>query len=251
MGALEFISPNAYSAAGAVTRDPALILDDLFRVVGEADGGAEALEAYQREHRFNIRNDLAAPLGNEFLIALDGPILPEPAWRGVVEVNDATRLQHSIENAIAGASREGRAVSLSSEIVDGKTFYRVNMSGLPVEIHYAFWGGYMILGPKRAFVMEAIRNHESGNSLARAPAFRSQLPDGRDAASAFFYQNVQSLTDRLPANGVSQAIAKTGPSTIYVYGEPDRIVISGKGVMGMGGPGFTGLANLQRLVKSK
>jgi hypothetical protein len=241
MGALEFISPDAYSAAGVITRDPSLILDDLFQLVGSRGAFRE------------IPAEFAAPLGNEFLVALDGPILPSPAWRGVIEVNDAARLQSSIENAVAAANREdlrGRTVSLVSEIVDGRTFHRLSFGNLPIEVHYAFWGGYMVLAPKRALVMDAITAHDGGNSLARSPAFRAQLPDGRDAASGFLYQNVQSLAGELPPSSLTQTLAKSGPSTIYLYGDPDRIVVSGKGVLGMNGSSFPGLAGLQELAKA-
>jgi hypothetical protein len=88
--------------------------------------------------------------------------------------------------------------------------------------------------------MEAIATHDSGNSLARAPAFRSQLPAGRDAASAFFYQNFQDLAGQLPAKELSRSIVGTGPSAVYLFGEPDRIIFSGRGVMGMNASGFAG-----------
>jgi hypothetical protein len=253
MGALDFISPNAYSAAGAVTRDPALILDDVFQFVG-AGKAADALETYQREHHLDIRNDLAAPLGNEFLVALDGPILPVPSWRVVIEVNDAARLQSSIENSIASANREaaqGKAASISSDVVDGRTFYRLSLGAGAPEIHYTYWCGYMVLGPQRTLVMESLDAHDSGNSLARSAAFRSKLPEGSDTASAFLYQNIGALAGNLPASGLSQALSKTGPTIVFLNGESDRLVLSGRGLLGMQAPSLAGLANLRGLVDGK
>ena len=64
---------------------------------------------YQAEHRVDIRRDLIATLGNELLIAIDGPILPTPGWRIVAEVNDAARLQNTIEWIVSDMNREAAA----------------------------------------------------------------------------------------------------------------------------------------------
>src|SRR5207253_5826818 len=98
-----------------------------------------------------------------------GPILPTPAWKVVIEVNDAARLQNTIEWSIADANREAAAhqktsETLTSETVGGRTFYSVGGTKLPAEIHYTYWAGYMIIAPSRAMLMEAIQNHDTGNS---------------------------------------------------------------------------------------
>src|SRR5262249_28659446 len=94
LGALEFVSPNAYAVAGVVTKDPSLILDDVFSMMRGETNSLQNLQQFQAENHFDLRNDLAAPLGNEFLFALDGPLLPTPSWKVVIEVNDGARLQN-------------------------------------------------------------------------------------------------------------------------------------------------------------
>src|SRR5262249_13957620 len=39
MGALNFVSASAYSAAGAITKDPNLIVDDMFKILSTLDEG--------------------------------------------------------------------------------------------------------------------------------------------------------------------------------------------------------------------
>jgi hypothetical protein len=212
---------------------------------------ADAVDAYQRERRIDIRRDLAEPLGNEFLLAIDGPILPSPAWRAVIEVNDAARLQNAIETAILNRNRagdgNGAEIALSSEISDGRTFHR--LSGFPsgTEIHYAYWCGYLIIAPKRVLVLNSIDSHDSANSLARSPAFRAELPEGRSHASGVLYQNVQAIAKSIPVNGLSKAIANAAPSVVYMFGDSDRILFASKGMLGANLANFAGIAGLGEL----
>ena len=256
MGALEFISPSAYGVAGVVTKDPSLMLDDVFALM---QGNAEVskdFENYQRDHRVDIRRDLVAPLGNELLIAVDGPILPTPSWRIVIEVNDAARLQNKIEWSIAEMNRDAAAqqqhgATLTSETAGGRTFYSMTGTNFPREIHYTYWAGYMIIAPNRAMLMDAIQIHDTGNSLLHSAAFRSQLPaDGQDHASGFVYQNIQAMTKSLPVDALKQTPVNTLPGLVCLYGEADRIVMSSKGVLGMNVAsvaGITGMLNFMGL----
>ncbi|HLH32271.1 MAG TPA: FecR family protein, partial [Terriglobia bacterium] len=101
MGALEFISPAAYGVAGVLTKDPLLMFDDLTGILGRDPAAMKDFQNYQAEHHVDIRRDLIATLGNEFVVAIDGPVLPTPGWRMIVEVNDAARLQNTIEWTVA------------------------------------------------------------------------------------------------------------------------------------------------------
>jgi hypothetical protein len=240
MGALEFISPAAYGVAGAVTRNPLSVFDEIAVTMQGNAAFWQDFENYQREHRVDIRQDLVATLGNEFLVAVDGPILPTPGWRIVIEVNDAARLQNTIQWAITEMNQEAavhqrHGMTLSSETVAGRTFYSVTGSDFPTEIHYTYWSGYMIIAPTESMLVEAIQNHDTGNSISRSAAFRSELPsDGHDYASAFIYQNVSRLMNS----------PNTLPTLVALYGEPDRLVLSSKDVLGTSVGSFTGIAGM-------
>jgi len=252
MGALDFVSPDAYGFSAWVVKDPELILDDIFNLVQDNPQALQHLRELQESHGIDLRRDLAEPLGNEVLIALDGPVLPTPSWKVVLEVNNGPRLENAIQWAITNVNRELEARqlptwSLESETVDGKTYHALTSKGSAIQIHYTSWTGYMILSSSRALLTEAIRIHDSGNSISRSAAFRAQMPpDGRDIASGIMYQNVESMARALPA-GATDAVAQglqdelrqaalvqaSVPKLALVYGEQDRIQGTAKGSFGI------------------
>jgi len=252
MGALDFVSPDAYGFSSWVVKDPELILDDIFKLVQDNPQALQHLRDIEQTHGIDLRRDLAEPLGNEVLVAIDGPLLPTPSWKVVLEVNDMPRLENAIQYAVTNVNRELQMRqkpewSLGSETVDGKTYHSLTSKGSPVEIHYTSWMGYMLLAPSRALLMESIRLHDSGNSIARSAAFRAEMPsDGRDISSGIMYQNVDAISRALPSaatdalslnfqNQLQQAavLQKSFPKVAVVYGEQDRIVGSAKGSFGI------------------
>jgi hypothetical protein len=263
MGALDFVSTDAYGLSAWVTRDPDLILDDILNIA-QSDGQlAEHLRTFEETHRIDLRRDLAEPLGNEVLIAFDGPILPKPSWKIVFEVNDAPRLENTIQFIVASLNRELAARglptwNLESETVEGKTYFALKSTAAPIEIHYTSWMGYMIVTPSRALLAEAIRIHDSGSSISRSAAFRSQLPpDGRDVASAVMYQNLEKVAQSLPSlatdalSGDVRESLRTAtlfesslPKVVFVYGDQDRILAAARGSYGLRIASMLGLRGL-------
>src|SRR5207244_4414335 len=186
-------------------------------------------------------------LGGEFAVALDGPLLPTPAWKLVVEVADPARLQSSLEvlvrRANEEATRAGRpALVLESEDVGGQAYHVIRGARLPVELHYAFADGYLVAAPSRALVMRALQTRDSGDTLARSASFRGLFPPDRDVnVSGLVYQNlgplVRSLLDTPGAGALSeqQKSAVEGvtrgarPSILCAYGEPTAVRVAGLG----------------------
>jgi hypothetical protein len=259
MGALDFVSTDAYAFSAWLTKDPELILDDILMLAQGDTQIAEQLRTFEESHNIDLRRDLVEPLGNEVLIAFDGPLLPTPSWKLVFEVEDAPRLENTILFAITNINRELTARGLptwkqESETVDGKTFFALTSEGAPVQIHYTSWMGYMIFTPSKALLSEAIRIHDTGTSISRSAAFRSQLPpDGRDIASAVMYQNLESLAQSLPSittNVVPQDLRTATlfqgslPKVVFVYGEQDRILGAARGSYGIRIASMLGLHGL-------
>ncbi|HSU81436.1 MAG TPA: FecR domain-containing protein, partial [Thermoanaerobaculia bacterium] len=73
MGSLSFFSPDANFAAAFVVKSPVSILDEMLSVNPDF---ARALEDARVRNGIDLRNDLAVPLGGEFAMAVDGPVLP-------------------------------------------------------------------------------------------------------------------------------------------------------------------------------
>lgn len=223
IGSLDFISADASGAIAMVVKRPAQMLNDLLAAKHDKDGNPPAYV-----------NDLTAAFGGDYAVALDGPVLPQPAWRFVAEVNDPQRAQYAIEQALQQASSEHTdrpASKIETSMQNGRTFYTITGHGQ--EIDYTFADGYMVAGPTVALVMKSLDVHRNGNSLAKSGVFRALLPQGTQLDySAVAYQNlapvIQPLANQLTGTQLQslQTIAAgSKPSAVVAYGEPDRIEV--------------------------
>src|SRR5688500_15915163 len=101
MGALDFVTPGASFASAFVLKEPALVLDDLLRLIETLNPRMRLEQAQLEAHPgLKLRADLAATLGNDLVAAIDGPLLPLPSWKLVMEVQDPGRLAHSLERLV-------------------------------------------------------------------------------------------------------------------------------------------------------
>ena len=241
MGALSFISPDANLASAFIVKQPAGVLDDL--IASNPEMAAE-LEKVKQEHGFDLRNDLAAPLGGEVAFAVDGPLLPTPSWKLVAEVYDPARLQQTLEKMVEHVNdqlrKEGKSgMTMRQEEVGGHTFYSIQCQQPKMGFDYTFEDGYLVAAPTRALLERSLQQRESGVSLANHPKFRDLLgQDGQVNVSAFFYQNLEKVLDsasklvpqevtRGPQAGQLQnLILGQGPTLIYAYAEEDRILFA-------------------------
>ena len=241
IGGLEFVSKDASVAAAFVAKNPGKMLDDVFNIATSSHPEAKAHIAQgESELKINFHQDLADTLGGEVTFALDGPILPTPSWKVIVEVYNPGRLQSTIQQLVNDANDHAKTpdqkATLEQASASGLTHYTVRFSDgtKSAEVHYTFTDGYMILGPSRAMVMDAIAVRQSGNSLARSTSFRSLLPQDQHAdVSALLYQNlapvIGPITQQLSASqlqSLQQLAAETKPSVVCAYGEPNAIRVS-------------------------
>ena len=242
IGSLDFVTPNASIAVAALSKDPAAIADDLMHMaVGDGTSAQDKWTDAEEKLHIDLRNDLAANLGGDFLLSLDGPVLPTPAWKSVIEVHDADRLEKTIESLIdtvqkeqasEAGSKRGRRIGISSRLDGAQRFYIVQdlKSGATVA-QYTFDDGYMILAQDHAVLLQAIRAHTSGNSLARSTAFRALLPTDENADySAVAYQNLSPVLTPLLSNfsgnladAVRQMAADARPTAICAWGKDSTI----------------------------
>ncbi|MBW8873773.1 MAG: FecR domain-containing protein [Acidobacteria bacterium] len=244
MGSLSFFSPDANMAAAFAVKSPVSILDELLSVNPKL---AQHLADAQAKHGFDVRNDLVAPMGAEFAVGLDGPVLPSPSWKLVAEVYDPARLQQTFEKAVAQCDAELRAhgkggLQITHESAGGRTYYTIQSTEPKVEIHYLFEDGYLLAGPSRALLERTLQQRDSGVTLATAPKLRNLLgPDGQVNVSALVYQNLAPLAQaagKILPDGTAKnhtdgpaklgkLLAAQGPTLYYAYAETDRIVFAG------------------------
>ncbi len=282
MGSLEFVTPDATAAAAFVVRDPAEMVDELLDMLLARDPNALAdLERAEQEQGFDLRQDIAEPLGGEFAVALDGPLAPKPSFKAVVEVYDPARLQQTLTWAIgkldaqAEARGETGGFALDSEQAGGRTVYHVTTPADVVAVYYTYVDSYLVAAPSRALLDAALSAHETGANLPASDAFRKLLPsDGYANFSAVLYQDVgarlgaltrtlarmqdqgRELTPEEEAT-VEHTAENNPPSLGYAYGEEDRIVFAasfgGQGPFPLsallGSGGLNGLAGLEGLIE--
>lgn len=254
MGALSFISPDANLAAAFIVKQPVNLLDDLIKVNPEM---AADLEKIRREQGFDVREDLAAPLGGEIALAVDGPLLPTPSWKLVAEVYDPARLQQTFERAVQRLNAELKkngegSLTLTRTESGGRTFYAISgqRPNVNLSVHYVFEDGYLVATASQALLERSLQQHDSGVSLASHPKFRDLLgQDGQVNVSAFFYQNLGPVLDSASellskgpggANGrhdgtaLKNMILGEGPTLVYAYAEEDRILFASSSTSPLG-----------------
>jgi len=248
MRALEYISPDATFAAAFLVKSPSLLVEELFAMIAASRLNFEReLAAIETLMGVNVRQDLVRPLGGEFALALDGPMLPQPSWKLVVEVNDPARFQAALERLLAtvGQYAPKDALRLEKAQAGGRTYYTVRGLKQAPEVHYLYSGGYLLAAPSRALLDRAVSNRESGYSLPRSAKFTALLPrDPHPNFSGMVYQALGDLVGPL-AKGfkgmkgltpeqqktLEGAAAGVTPSLILIYGENDRIELAGTGSM--------------------
>ena len=251
MESLEFVSPTATFASGAVHKDPALILDEVFEMALQDDEALDELDRVQSELGIRFRDDLAAALGGEVSVALDGPILPTPSWKVILEVYDERRLQATIETLFDKVAEESEVEVIWTQTeVDGRIMYELDVevaqaesTGLfdgPPGIAYTYTDGFMVIAPTTAMVRQAILQRDSGVSLVTSEVFQDLLPRDRyvDFSAVVFNrvgETVADLAAKLPTpegmtdeqrgqvDALLGEIAAEGPSIYCLYGESDRI----------------------------
>jgi hypothetical protein len=242
MGSLDYISPDANLVGGFVVKDPKALVDDLLGVLNTVSPDLnKKLDQLQTEHGLNLRDDFAAPLGGEYAFAIDGPILPIPSWKLIFEVNDPAHLQQTFEQVVTEINKEmakeGKSgLAWNSADSGGLTYHTLRSKDFGVEVNYVFANGYMIAGPTRALVEQALRYHDSGLTLRRSAKFTAGLPaDGNANFSALVYHNlaplVQPFANRLGTaagsdeqkKAIATMAANMQPTLAYAYAFGDRI----------------------------
>ena len=246
MGALEFISPDASFVAAVVVKEPTALVDDLFGVLKQFDSNAWGdLQKFQVGQGIDLRNDFVAPLGGEYAVALDGPLVPVPSLKAIFQVDDQQHLQQTLERLVElinfDLNKEGKkGLALTQRESGGRVFYTLKSLDYGPEVNYTYAYGYFIAAPSRALVENAIKYKESGHTLLGSPKFKAALPEDKQVSfSAMVYLNAGSVTT--PLKGIGSAVSAGAPKEVrnkvmqlldgkaglaYVYALNDRMIMS-------------------------
>jgi hypothetical protein len=237
IGSLDFVSTNASIAVAALSKNPASIADDLLAVASESRGTKVDFSEIDAKLQINVRDDLIANLGGDFLLALDGPVLPTPSWKLVIEVNNPDQFENTLERLAQAISTlapagSGHGVAIDSVVVGTQRYYAIrDLSTNSVKANYTFCNGFMIVAPQRALLMDAMQIQASGNSLARSSSFRALLPhDQNENYSAIAYQNLNPVITPLlgqfsgeTADALRKLAADARPTVVCAWGKDSGI----------------------------
>ncbi len=267
MGALDFISASANVATAFVVKKPELLVDDLLGFLETVEPDVRRrIHDIEKQQGFDIRNDFAAPLGGEFAFAIDGPLLPTPSWKVVLEVYDQAKLQDTFVRALEKLNQfsiiHGKGkLTLENTTAGSRTFYSIKSADAGLEVHYTYANGYLVAAPSRALLEQSIANRDAGQTLVRSSRFMSALPvDGNTNFSAIFYHDLtplmKPLAERMKNAGGEltekerQALgsidANAPPTLVYAYAQGDRITLSANtegGAFGLSPASLIGLPN--------
>jgi len=262
MGALDFVTPSASFAAAFVVKEPAQVLDDLLRLIETLNPGLR-LELAQLEARTGVqlRADIAATLGNDLVAAIDGPLLPVPSWKLVMEVQDPGRLAHSLERLVGELNRVTSAAGKpglswnrkqttsalrSAAIASSDTFTLKAPGTTPFEAHLVFVDGYLVMAANEQMLNRAVRARQGGQVLRGSWRFQQLLPPDREANfSAVVYHNLgeaaSAVAGWLGGTGALHSEQQEGlatldrlvrdakPGLFYVYGGSQDIQVASTG----------------------
>jgi len=236
IGSLDFVTPNAAIVVALLSKDPKTIADDLIAMAMPDAAQKNDLTEAEAKLQVNFRDDIAANLGGDFLVSLDGPVLPTPSWKAVIEVRDPEQLESTLERlaqSVNLAQEKGaHTIAIQSSEVGAQRFYSIRDVTLgSVVAQYTFADGYLIVAPNRALLIEALQTHTNGDSLARSASFKAVLPkDDNENYSAVAYQNLGPIVTPLlsqvsgeTADAIRQLAADAKPTAICAWGRDSRI----------------------------
>jgi hypothetical protein len=237
IGSLDFVSRNAAVVVAALSKNPAAIADDIMEMASQSKGPNKSWSEIDSKLQVSVHDDLMANLGGDFLVALDGPVLPTPSWKILIEVNDPDRLESTLERIVQAVSSQTRGtkahtIAIETSIAGSQRYYAIHdVTTGTVVANYTFDDGFMIVAPQRALLMDALQIHASGNSLGQSAAFRALLPrDENENYSAVAYQNLSPVLTPLlsqfngdSANAIRKLAADSKPTVACAWGEESRI----------------------------
>jgi len=228
MASMEFFSVDSTMVAAAAFKDPAIIIEEMKQIIedfapstgnsattsestNEAQNSIDDIQLWQQ-----VKQDVLATLGGEFAFGLDGPLLPVPSWKVVLEVYDENMLQQNIEQLIVyinekmATENKGASILISKTQISDFNAYQLSSQGLSnasdsQNLSYVYVDGYLVAAASMAQLENAIKYYQTSASLLTDSEFQSLLPnnDQLDFSALVFSrigELVADLVDKIPTN---------------------------------------------------
>jgi len=228
LSTLDFVSPKSIMGLTLALSSPTQLFEDVKDLYGTSNSSPFAtLAQFEKALNLSLKDDLLKYLSGEFTLEVDSLTPRKPAWKAILKVNDATRLQQTLNALLATTHLEAQHVD------DGGITYNTFTipSSTTIEIGYAFVDGHLIVASGREVVAEAIQLHRSGESMAKSKPLLAMLPPSHSLdASALFFDDpiaMSALQVRRFAPQLAEPIEKLAgqgpPSVLGVYADDTTI----------------------------
>lgn len=245
MGSLDFISADALMFTSMVYKKPQDIFDDMQEIMTGVDAKfSTSTDVWQGLFGVDLREELANALGGELAIAIDGALLPTPAWKLVMEVYDQALLQETLELIFQNMAQDmGYTEVLESSPMDGGTLYTVlNKDGHPL-FSYTYADGFLVACPSEHLVQSTLRQREAGNTMLGTGRIAALMGSDSDDASAIFYESLSTMKSLLGSMLGDENATPAKPNLAVARAGEDHIIFTAntpKDPMSLGLPGFLG-----------
>lgn len=246
LGALELVSADARAAAVLAVDDPGAAAQRLIDLIANHNGNIFHLDEVRQRTGVDLLDDVAATLGGEFAVALDGPIVPVPAWKLVVEVDDPARLDAALVALVGEVDRalvaEGAGHAAVSEgETSGLSWHQVTITKADGASTSVYWGqiaGYLVAVPNPEALVRSAQVAETGYTLASSSRLREALPSGgENGVSGLFWLDLSGasevfdlLASAIPAEARAEAsalLADGKPVVGVLLVEGNRLELAG------------------------
>ncbi len=234
-GSADFVTPEAFMALSASTKNPRQAFDELVDLVSKVDPKfQEALRKFESETGVNVSGDLAGALGSDFTFIIETPRIPVPGWVAVMEIYHPESIDAAAArfveafNRKLGADQQQFKITLT-QVESGKYVWRTMTSAAAkTPLMWTYHAGYMVVTMDRAIGERAIATRESSYRLIRSAAFLAQMPGLSGMHhSGFLWLNSKGLLSDLaglaPNPAVKQLLEYRDPVLVVFDGSTERI----------------------------
>ncbi len=226
---MDFASPHPMMGLTLALANPSQVFEDVKDFAGTSSSSPFAtLAQFEKALNLSLKDDLLKYLSGEFTLEVDSFTPRKPAWKAIFKVNDATRLQETLNALLATTHLEVQHAD------DGGITYNsfaIPSSTTTTKIAYAFADGHLIVASGREVAAAAIQSHRSGESLAKSKPLLATLPSGQslDASALFFGDPIAMSSLQMRrfapqmADPIEKLVGQGSPSVLGIYADDTTI----------------------------
>jgi hypothetical protein len=246
MSSFQYYSPDTHALIAMRVKTPSVILDEFFTWIGQ-EGGAVP----DTDPEVALVKKIAATLGNEAAIGLDNPVLPTPNVKVALEVLDPEGFHDAMVELLDMMWAENstlQKVEVNAEDYRNHLVVDFTYPGSNLGISYSVIGDFVVLGPGRPFLQDAINMYVEGQTLNNEYSFQQALPakSGSYCSMLMYAAHNPSMSDAAPVltellrqnnipistSPLEKSDTATDGAVYYIIAEQNQIDLFIEGIRG-------------------